>query len=694
MPKPALSPALPFVSCISASELIEVQAGEGADALPKFSMTAYTGGKMRVAGYYYPVVVNLANAKAAGTVAILKDHDAGRVVGHADGVDVVISAQRIKASGVISGTGPHAAEVVATSKNKFPWQASIGGSPAEVHFIDRGEKQTVNGRVVEGPCYRLDGVTIREISFVALGADGNTSANVAASFYLEVSAMNFTEWLAAKKIDEATLSKEVKEFMQAQFDAEVELKAKGGSGNTPPPENKPVEGGGTGNVDPADAAIKRMNDSFVANAVRVEKIQSLCKGHPDIMAKAIGENWPVNEAELAVLRAERAKPAHTPSGGGAGGGVFSPRMLEAAIAVAGNLPNHEKIYNDQELQAAHTAFKGRIGLQEVFITAAQASGWHGRSFKQEPEACLRAAFSTVSLPGILSNIANKFLLAGYNSVEDTWRRIAGIRSVSDFKQVTSYRLTGDANFEKVGPTGELAHGTLGEQTYTNQAETYGKMYAITRTMLINDDLDALSQIPRIIGRGSALNFNSVFWTEFLNNATLFAATHTAAGDTGNANLATGAGSALSIDALTAAELLFYNQVDPNNNPLGVMAKLLLVPNALYVKGNQFSRDTEVRDTSSNKVYTTQNPHAGKWECLRSSYLSNALISGYSTTAWYLLADPSDVATIEVAFLNGNQSPIVESADADFNTLGVQMRGYFDFGVNQQDFRGGVKSDGA
>ena len=40
--------------------------------------------------------------------------------------------------------------------------------------------------------------------------------------------------------------------------------------------------------------------------------------------------------------------------------------------------------------------------------------------------------------------------------------------------------------------------------------------------------------------------------------------------------------------------------------------------------------------------------------------------------------------IEVAFLNGKQQPTVERADADFNTLGIQFRGYFDFGVTKAE----------
>ena len=50
-----------------------------------------------------------------------------------------------------------------------------------------------------------------------------------------------------------------------------------------------------------------------------------------------------------------------------------------------------------------------------------------------------AGFSTVSLPGILSNVANKEILTGYEEQDQTWAEIAAVKSVPDFKTVTSYR---------------------------------------------------------------------------------------------------------------------------------------------------------------------------------------------------------------------------------------------------------------
>lgn len=77
---------------------------------------------------------------------------------------------------------------------------------------------------------------------------------------------------------------------------------------------------------------------------------------------------------------------------------------------------------------------------------------------------IQAAFSTIDTGGILSNIANKFLLAGFFSVARTWRNITSVRNVSGFKTVTSYRPTGRDQYEQIDSGGELKHGTLGEPT--------------------------------------------------------------------------------------------------------------------------------------------------------------------------------------------------------------------------------------
>lgn len=44
-----------------------------------------------------------------------------------------------------------------------------------------------------------------------------------------------------------------------------------------------------------------------------------------------------------------------------------------------------------------------------------------------------------------------------------------------------------------------------------------------------------------------------------------------------------------------------------------------------------------------------------------------------------MARPADLPVIEVASLKGQESPTIETAEADSRTLGVRMRGYREFG---------------
>ncbi|MGA1045941.1 MAG: hypothetical protein ACO3ZY_12180, partial [Phycisphaerales bacterium] len=429
-------------------------------------------------------------------------------------------------------------------------------------------------------------------------------------------------------------------------------------------------------VEAAAAAGARIRAEAAAEASRIASIRKVAAGNDEVAAKAIAEGWDASRAELECLRAERAQAV--PAAIVRGGAPSDDRVIEAAVAMSGKLPNVEKAYKPEVLEAADSL--RNLGLQELILTAAQRNGYAGRSVKGDTRGVLQAAFSTMSLPGIMSNVANKFLLAGLTAVDQAWRAISAVRAVSDFKTVTSYRLNGGFACDELGPGGEIRHGAVSEESFTNAAKTYAKMFAVTRQDIINDDLGALAQVPQRIGRGAALKMNTVFWTEFLANTSFFSS--------GNNNLATS--NAFSIDGLTTAEQRFLDQVDADGAPLALMPSVLLVPTALYARAAQVMASTELRDTTASTKYPVANPHAGKFVVVTSPYLSNSTLTGNSSTSWYLLANPAELATIEVAFLNGLETPTVEQAEADFNVLGVQMRGFFDFGVAKQEPKAGVR----
>ena len=99
--------------------------GDGAPALPRFSMIAYTGGLMKVNQWRYPVVVDLAGLSIPSqTRPIRIGHNPDRLVGHSSAI--AIDSGRLVAAGVLSIPGADTEKVVAGARNGFPWQASIG----------------------------------------------------------------------------------------------------------------------------------------------------------------------------------------------------------------------------------------------------------------------------------------------------------------------------------------------------------------------------------------------------------------------------------------------------------------------------------------------------------------------------------------------------------------------------------------
>jgi hypothetical protein len=625
---------------------------EASTALPKFRMVAYTGGPMKVAGWRHPVVIDLAGlAIPSQSRPIRFGHDATAGVGHTSAV--AVEDGRLVASGVISRDTHAAKEVVASARNGFPWQASVGASVEAFEFLRENQSATVNGREVQGPLNIVRRATLGEISFVDLGADGGTTASIAAS---------------------------------------GEAAGAGGGPDGGDAEGAPTaRAGGSATPDP----VRDLRAQMAAETDRIAAIRRLCAGaHVTIESQAIREGWDATRTELEVLRASRPKAPAGPAIHANGQTGITQRVLEAACILSGRLESPEKHCEERDLEAASRAFGRTMGLQELLLHAAWANGYSGRTFR-DWHGVMDAAFgrhieasvgnSTISIAGILSNVANKFLLEGFFSVERTWRNICAVRSVTDFKTVTSYRLTGNDGYEKVAPGGEIKHGTLGEESYSNKAETYALMLSIDRTDIINDDLGAITTVPRKLGSGSGKTINEVFWAAFMANSGFFTV--------GNKNYISGADTVLSIDGLTKAEVTFMDQVDSDGKPIGVLPSILLVPTALSAMGSQLFKSLELRDNTANARYPVTNPHQGKFRVEVSRYLGNPKFSGNSTKAWYLLADASDLPVVEMAFLNGQESPTIETAEQSFNRLGIQMRGYHDFGVALQDPRGGVKSKG-
>ena len=74
---------------------------------------------------------------------------------------------------------------------------------------------------------------------------------------------------------------------------------------------------------------------------------------------------------------------------------------------------------------------------------------------------------------------------------------------TDFKAMNRVQLGEAPQLLKVSEGGEFKRGTISESKESYRIETYGRVVAITRQVLINDDLDAFTRIPAMYGTAIA-----------------------------------------------------------------------------------------------------------------------------------------------------------------------------------------------
>lgn len=487
-----------------------------------------------------------------------------------------------------------------------------------------------------------------------------------------------------KKAEEAKLK------AQAEETAKLEAKAKEDEKKVEakaPEGEKKVE---------AKTAPKTGEHLLAAEKQRIAKIEAICckpeyassVGLDKIQAKAINEGWDVYQAEVACLRASR--PVIGPAAHPIAANTTS-KVLEAAAMMALNRDDAtlNASYNEPTLEAA-SKLRG-IGLRGICELAASGVGVQMPSFSTNREDWLRAAFSTASVSGLLSNIAQKTLLDGFNYSDQTWREICRIASVNDFKEHTRYRLNSDFKFDEIGADGEFKHGQIGEESYGNKVATHGKMFSLTRQMIINDDLGAFTELPWQIGVGANDAINDMVWPLLLSlvSSGFFAS--------GNSNYAAGAGTAFGVGGLTQAIKLMRKMPakgKKTKRPSGVKPSVLLVPPNLEFEALRLMNAVDFNETTTaDSPKANFNPYKGRFKVACTEYIGGEYLANGSDLAWYLFADPKIKAAIEIAFLGGKDTPTVERADTAFNTLGIQFRAYLDAGVRQQDHQGVVKLKG-
>jgi phage head maturation protease len=304
------------------------------------------------------------------------------------------------------------------------------------------------------------------------------------------------------------------------------------------------------------------------------------------------------------------------------------------------------------------------------------------------EIVQRAITSSGSdLPILLDGTNRRVLLAAYSAIADTWRQFCSIGSVGDFRDYKRLKMGSMfSRLDQVNENGEYKTKALTDATAESiRVNTFGNLINVSRQMIINDDLNGVTRLAQNFGRAAArsiekdvyalLALNGGLGPVMSDGNTLFHASH--------GNITTGV--ALSVDGLQADRVSMANQMDKDGNDfLGLAPDVLLLPIALGANARVYN-NAEFDPDATGK-YAKPNTVRG----LFGTIVDTPRLSG---TRRYMFANPATTPTLEVAFLNGVQTPFMESQEA-FNQDGMSWKIRHDYGVAAVDWQGAVTNAGA
>lgn len=242
----------------------------------------------------------------------------------------------------------------------------------------------------------------------------------------------------------------------------------------------------------------------------------------------------------------------------------------------------------------------------------------------------------------------------------TWRLIVSeVTPVSDFRQQKRERIGGYGLLPTVAagaPYQPLQSPTDEEATFA--VIKRGGTEDLTMEMIANDDLQAVRQIPRLLGLAAAITLYRFVWDILQTNAaTTYDATALFHANHGNTDSA-----ALTQSALTVARRKMRKQAAYGNaiNVLSTLPKYLVVPSELEEQAWQLAVSPSAIPGSANDPADRPNLHRG----------IEPIVIDYWTDAndWFEVADPVMCPTIEVGFYGSEEPELFTQSDPNVGSM--------------------------
>lgn len=296
-----------------------------------------------------------------------------------------------------------------------------------------------------------------------------------------------------------------------------------------------------------------------------------------------------------------------------------------------------------------------------------------------------AYHTTGSFPNLLLDAANKTLLAAYEEATYTWSIWARqAASVDDFKPINRIRLGESPDLEAIPEAQKYPEGVVTDQKTSYSVQKYGKQFTVSWETVINDDLDALSRIPAMHGNAARRLQNKKVYEVLTSNPTmpdgqaLFSGSHAS-----GSNVSGGAGAPSVTTLNTGYQQMMLQKGLSSDAILGLTPSFLIVPPGYSATALEIVNSQSYNAANNNEgvinIYGVNGVRPLQ-------VVVEPILHASSTTIWYLAANTNQVDTVELAFLSGEESPVLTS-EQDFDTDTYKYNVRQTFGVAAIDWRG-------
>ena len=357
--------------------------------------------------------------------------------------------------------------------------------------------------------------------------------------------------------------------------------------------------------------------------------------------------------------------------------------------VAREVPESTRIGDWQDFQYATLLDIARECLEWDGVRRDKISGM------SNDDIARAALHTTGNFTKLTADAANKSMQVGYTEFPATWlgpmRQAA---SVPDFKTIHRMRLGAIPNLPIWPDNSDPIQSSMKDAEETYAVEAYSTEISFSFRLLINDDLDAISRMPFQLGSAAKRTINAIAWQQLTDNPTMEDAQalllETATGNRQRSNLTTGSATptVTTIGTMKDKMRQMRGENTPEDNEsddiLNIEPVYLVLPSALETVGLQLVRS--IADPATNLSSAVHNPTRNLIPIIEPRLDAN------SATAFYLFASPSQIDTIEVTFLQGQEEPQIRSW-IDDRSLSQMFAVMQTFGAKAMNHRGIQRHDG-